>query len=72
MGFDDQVVLVTGSSRGIGKAVAVAFAQLGARVVINSTADVEGGQAVAAQISKGGCRYPNQRERMTRGLLQRR
>lgn len=33
--FLDQVVLVTGASRGIGKAAAIAFAQRGARVVIN-------------------------------------
>jgi len=34
--LDDKVALVTGSSRGIGKAIAIAMAQAGARVVISS------------------------------------
>jgi NAD(P)-dependent dehydrogenase (short-subunit alcohol dehydrogenase family) len=33
--FADQVVIVTGASRGIGKAAAIAFAQKGAKVIIN-------------------------------------
>ena len=32
--LDDEVAIVTGSSRGIGKAVAIGFAREGARVVI--------------------------------------
>lgn len=35
MKLKDQVAIITGASRGIGKAVAVVFAQEGARVVIN-------------------------------------
>lgn len=34
--FDDKVVLVTGSSRGIGKACITRFAEAGARVVVNA------------------------------------
>lgn len=34
--FKDQIVLVTGSSRGIGKAIALAFASQGAKVVLNA------------------------------------
>lgn len=33
--FKDEVVLVTGSSRGIGKAIALAFASQGAKVILN-------------------------------------
>ena len=35
MNFEDQIVLVTGAGRGLGAAVAEAFAREGARVVVN-------------------------------------
>src|SRR5260370_904017 len=34
-GFKNEVVLVTGSSRGLGRAIARLFAQEGARVIVN-------------------------------------
>lgn len=36
MDFSKHIVLITGSSRGIGKSIAYAFAQAGARVILNS------------------------------------
>ena len=44
--FSDRVVLVTGSSSGIGEEVARRFAALGASVVVNSSSSVEAGERV--------------------------
>jgi 3-oxoacyl-[acyl-carrier protein] reductase len=53
--LENKVVVVTGSSSGIGKAVAEAFAKQGAKVVINSKSNKEGGDSVAnGIISNGG------------------
>ncbi len=54
--FSGKVVLVTGSSRGLGAAMVQAFAQRGARAVVNYLADSEGknladAQSVAKEIS---------------------
>jgi len=48
--FGGQVVLVTGSSSGIGAATAHQFAAAGATVVVNSSTSVEAGRAVAAEL----------------------
>jgi ketoreductase RED2 len=45
-----KVVLVTGSSSGIGAATARAFAEHGATVAVNSSRSVEAGQALAADL----------------------
>ena len=48
--FDGTVVLVTGSSSGIGAETARHFAREGATVVVNSSSSVEAGEAVAAEL----------------------
>jgi ketoreductase RED2 len=50
--FEGKVVLVTGSSSGIGEATARRFADEGATVVVNSARSVEAGQKVAASLEK--------------------
>ena len=50
MNFEDKVVLVTGSSRGIGKSIALQFAKEGAKIVVNSCKDVNGGEKVVQEI----------------------
>lgn len=47
---DGKVVVVTGSSSGIGEAVARRFAALGATVVVNSSSSVAAGEEVAASL----------------------
>ena len=53
--LQDQVALVTGSSRGIGAAIATRFAQAGAQVVVHGR-DVEALEAVRRQIETDGRR----------------
>ena len=51
--LDGRVAIVTGSGRGIGRAVAMAFAREGARVVI-AELDPEPAEEVASEIKKRG------------------
>jgi len=51
--LEDQVVLVTGCGRGIGRAIALALAEHGADVVVNDVVEESTGQ-VAAQIEEMG------------------
>lgn len=51
--LDDQVVLVTGAGRGIGRSTALAVAQAGAKVVVGSRTTTELDQ-LAAEIDKTG------------------
>jgi ketoreductase RED2 len=48
--FQDRVVIVTGSSSGIGEEIARRMSALGATVVVNSASSVEAGEAVSASL----------------------
>jgi len=53
--FKDQVAIVTGSSSGIGKACAIHLAELGAKVIVNYSSNLEEGEKTLNEIiSKGG------------------
>jgi len=54
MQFSEQVVLITGASRGLGLAFARCIAQAGATVVLNSRGNDKAGQSAAAQIVEQG------------------
>jgi 3-oxoacyl-[acyl-carrier protein] reductase len=53
MDFSGKCVLVTGGSRGIGRAVARAFAERGARVALNYHADKEAAEETKASLPGG-------------------
>lgn len=52
--LDGLVAVVTGSSRGLGRAIALGFAQEGASLVINYLSDIEAAQNVAESIRQMG------------------
>ncbi|WP_343487112.1 SDR family oxidoreductase [Allomuricauda sp. d1] len=54
MGFEDKKVLITGASRGIGKATALAFAEKGAKVGVNFRSNLEEAQKTLAELSRDG------------------
>jgi len=54
--LQDRAAIVTGSSKGIGQAIAVAFAAQGADVVVNYHSDSEGAASTAAQVHALGRR----------------
>ena len=51
---ENKVVLVTGASRGIGKAIATLFAEMGAQVAFTYLSSVEKGQALEKELSSYG------------------
>lgn len=52
MKLKDKIALVTGSSRGIGRAVALAYAREGAKVVVNYTSNEKAAKEVLEAIDK--------------------
>jgi glucose 1-dehydrogenase len=48
----DKVCIVTGSSKGIGKGIAIRLGQEGAKVVVNYRSDPEGAKATAMEVEK--------------------
>lgn len=54
MDFQNKVALITGSSRGIGAAIAKAFAAEGATVVVNYLQNAQAAEAVAADCKESG------------------
>jgi NAD(P)-dependent dehydrogenase (short-subunit alcohol dehydrogenase family) len=64
--WSDQVALVTGGARGIGRATALLLAKRGAAVCVNYTAHASAAKELVAEISAAGGRAI---EAMARGRL---
>lgn len=54
MKFKDKIVLVTGSSRGLGKVIALEFAKEGANIIINYNSNKEKAQTISEEIKQLG------------------
>jgi 3-oxoacyl-[acyl-carrier protein] reductase len=65
LGFEDQVVVVTGASTGIGAAIAGGFAAAGATVVVHDNASAAAASRVAEGIAADGGRAETARADVT-------
>ena len=54
MDVDGRVILITGASSGVGAALAVKLAKMGARVVVNYSRSAEAAQSVVSQVEAMG------------------
>src|ERR1700744_3955248 len=54
MSLTGEIALVTGGSRGIGRACALALAKAGAEVIVNYVSSPEKAEAVCEEIRKNG------------------
>ncbi len=54
MRLDSKIALITGASKGIGRAIAIKFAQLGAYVIINYSSSADEASKVVDAIEKEG------------------
>src|SRR4030042_530483 len=66
MDFQEQVVLITGGSKGIGKAMASAFAQKGALVIINYGHDEGAARKAEGEIRQAGGKVQTRQADITR------
>lgn len=58
MRLRDKVAIVTGASRGIGRAIAIGLAREGAKVVVNYCNHGQAAEQVIGEISHRGDRFP--------------
>src|SRR5690349_21097795 len=54
MNFDSQIILVTGASRGIGRAIARQFAEKGGRVAVHYNSNLRAAEETLAALSGSG------------------
>lgn len=64
--LQDRIAIITGASRGIGRAIAIAYARAGAAVVVNYAGNQAAAQEVVGQIESDGGRALSVRADMSR------